>query len=510
MTHRVLGVRADRVVAHGPAPRGFLVHGGEPTLWTAYVTGGAVPRGESFARVVATSPQAPASTRRRSNDRFRATDAPICCTTSSRSVGGSWPPTQARQARDYLSSSAAFPGGDRAVRARRRSVVPCDARLPSLVRLHAEEIEQSRRSRRLALARPPVRRAGATSAAGSRRSGRGHSTHLDGRPLPVPPRREPDEPAAVRPVVGSQETPRPRDLVLVEGLLDVIHLRAHGVEAVAALGGTGTRATLFERLADLGFERVTLCLDRDAAGRAATAKAVDTAASRARAARRSGRRAGTPGSRQGRGRVRAASGEFDALAGTRGRGECGITWRSLDLASSVDPASSAVERRDALAGAGRWLGALPPRLALEQEDALTAVAARCGYSPPAVARTFRARFWQRRLPRAQAPEHAPSSVTMEASLLSPEEVAAQCGLSRKAIYRAIERGELRAARSCARGCGSSPPTSTPGSSVIGASPILSRRRTTRSCTSRDTVSGSSSCLARRVATEPVDERRASS
>ena len=29
MTHRVLGVRADRVVAHGPAPSGFLVHGGD-------------------------------------------------------------------------------------------------------------------------------------------------------------------------------------------------------------------------------------------------------------------------------------------------------------------------------------------------------------------------------------------------------------------------------------------------------------------------------------------------
>ena len=30
MTHQALGVRADRVVAHGDAPAGFLVHGGEP------------------------------------------------------------------------------------------------------------------------------------------------------------------------------------------------------------------------------------------------------------------------------------------------------------------------------------------------------------------------------------------------------------------------------------------------------------------------------------------------
>jgi excisionase family DNA binding protein len=36
------------------------------------------------------------------------------------------------------------------------------------------------------------------------------------------------------------------------------------------------------------------------------------------------------------------------------------------------------------------------------------------------------------------------------SLLSPEEVARACGLSRRAVYRAIRRGELRAARLCNR------------------------------------------------------------
>src|SRR5262245_41163516 len=52
MTHRVLGVRANRVVAHGSAPPGFFVHGGEPTLWTAYVSGGEVPKGEPFVSAV--------------------------------------------------------------------------------------------------------------------------------------------------------------------------------------------------------------------------------------------------------------------------------------------------------------------------------------------------------------------------------------------------------------------------------------------------------------------------
>lgn len=36
------------------------------------------------------------------------------------------------------------------------------------------------------------------------------------------------------------------------------------------------------------------------------------------------------------------------------------------------------------------------------------------------------------------------------SLLSPEDVAQRCGLSRKAVYRAVERGELRAARIVSR------------------------------------------------------------
>ncbi|MGH3041154.1 MAG: helix-turn-helix domain-containing protein [Gaiellaceae bacterium] len=35
-------------------------------------------------------------------------------------------------------------------------------------------------------------------------------------------------------------------------------------------------------------------------------------------------------------------------------------------------------------------------------------------------------------------------------LLGPDEVAALCGLSRKAVYRAIERGELQASKLCSR------------------------------------------------------------
>ena len=38
----------------------------------------------------------------------------------------------------------------------------------------------------------------------------------------------------------------------------------------------------------------------------------------------------------------------------------------------------------------------------------------------------------------------------EPVLLTPEDVAGVCALSRRAVYRAIERGELRASRLCSR------------------------------------------------------------
>jgi DNA primase len=202
----------------------------------------------------------------------------------------------------------------------------------------------------------------------------------------------------------TRQTPRPRHVVLVEGLLDVHHLRSRGVTNVVALGGTGTRAALFERLAHLGFERVTLCLDRDAAGRAATSRAVENAA----------RAPASPpiyvvdSERLAPGKdpddfVRQNG--ADAWGELSRDGVCGVTWRALEFVAAIEPKSSTGERREGLARAGAWLGTLPPRLALEQEDALRLVAERCGYSIPAVERTFRARFW-REPSRSASPEVA--------------------------------------------------------------------------------------------------------
>jgi len=81
---------------------------------------------------------------------------------------------------------------------------------------------------------------------------------------------------------------------------------------------------------------------------------------------------------------------FARLLGTR---RCAVTWRALEFARDLSGNTEVVGRRKALERAGSWLGSLPPRLALEQEDAVTAVASRCGYSPEAATRAYRARYW---------------------------------------------------------------------------------------------------------------------
>ncbi len=69
-----------------------------------------------------------------------------------------------------------------------------------------------------------------------------------------------------------------REIVLVEGFFDLHQLRVRGIANVAALGGTSVRSQTFERLHRLGIKAVTLCLDNDEAGRAATAWAVEHSA----------------------------------------------------------------------------------------------------------------------------------------------------------------------------------------------------------------------------------------
>lgn len=184
-----------------------------------------------------------------------------------------------------------------------------------------------------------------------------------------------------------------RDLVLVEGVLDVHQLRKRQFDAVAGVGGVGLAPQTFEALARLGCDRVTLCFDADGPGRAGAARAVEQA-TRARV---------SPALFVVDSSALAPAKDPDELVRERGADaflavletrECAVVWRAKEFTRDIGPDAETDIRRDVLARAGAWLGALPARLALEQEDAVRVVAVRCGYSPAAVERAFRARFWR--------------------------------------------------------------------------------------------------------------------
>jgi DNA primase len=393
MTHRALGVRAERVVAHGPAPRGFLVHGAESVLWTAYVNGGQVPRGADFVRTVEmlvdragvdTAPLAQRAPRDRKAELLES-----FFELAQRELAGE----RGVQAREYLERRG-FPG--EAEPGWGLGVVPSNsAEALRRAGFTAAEIESSGL---IADRRWPGRICGAW------RSERGTTRTLWARAVGD------DERASKYLYLrGARRTGLPpyglsevlrlplgerRDLVLVEGLLDVHHLQARGVSNVAALGGTGTDSATFEQLAQLGFRRVTLCLDGDGPGRVAAARAVD----------RGVRAAASPALLVLDAKHLAPAKDPDAFV--RGRGvdawfevlekrQCAIGWRAYELVGAVTPDSLPLARRDALARAGAWLGSLPPRYAIEQEDAVRAIAEHCGYSAEAAMRSFAARFWSR-------------------------------------------------------------------------------------------------------------------
>jgi DNA primase len=393
-THSCLGVRAERVVAHGPAPRGFLVHGGEPTLWTAYVNGGVVPRGADFVRAVKELAECagvdPSLLERPEPPDRKAGllhEVDTLCRGELVSERG-W------RARDYLESRG-IPATS--IEDSGLGLFPARDRVAAALGTAGYSESEIAASGMLADSRWPGRLVGAW------RDERGRARTLwarslsenadpDARYLYLRGARRSDLPPYGLSEVLSASPEARRDLVLVEGVFDVHQLRAHDADNVAALGGTGARPQLFERLTSLGVETVTLCLDNDDAGRSAAARTVEHAV---RATRCPALFVVDPK------RLDSAK-DPDAYVLTRGiaawrtlleERQCAIAWFAGEHLCGVNADSSQEKRREVLSRVGAWLGMLPSRLALEQEDAVKAAAARCGYSPDAVERAFRARFW---------------------------------------------------------------------------------------------------------------------
>jgi DNA primase len=384
-THHRLQARADRVVAH--EPQGFLVHGGDAMFWTAYLNGGSVPHGADFVRVVkelaVRAGVDPSPIERAAPPDRRAGLLDTFFELASRELLGE----RGAEARTYLERRG-FPL-EAIEHAGLGVVPPVDATRRALSEGGYDDPE-IRSTGILADRRWPGRLCGAWRNEWGRIGTFWARAVVD------------DEAGATRYLylrgAGRTNLPpyglprRAREVVLVEGFLDYHQLAARGIDNVAALGGTSTTPRLFEGLSRLGVETVVLCLDNDDAGRMATAKAVESA-TRARTspaiyvAKADGIRAKDP----------------DALVREQGidtwrklidRRECGIVWRATEMVNDVDGDTPLSERREALRRTGAWLGTLAPRFALEQEDAVKLAAERCGYSPEAAQRAFRARFFR--------------------------------------------------------------------------------------------------------------------
>lgn len=394
LTHRLLGVRADRVVAHGEAPPGFLVHGAGPTLWTAYVNGGEPPRGAAFVDAVRTLAERaglapdlleePRPVDRRADllhDFFVLGRRELM---SDRGAA----------ARAYLVEQRGFP--ERSLDESALGLVPAAERADEALRRLGYSREEIDAAAVLADSRWPGRVVGAWRDERARvrtlwartldpaANGDGKYLYLRGAS------RAGLLPYGASSVIAGPAVDR-STLILVEGVIDVHQLRARGFENAAALGGTSIRPAAFELLARRGVERVILALDNDQAGREATARVVEAA----------GRATNAPAiqvvepTRLGRHKDPDAlvrSEGIDAFRPLVDEATCGIMWRALEHVRGLGPDVSG--RREALARAGKWLGQLPARLSLEQEDAVRAAAEVCGYSPEAAARSFRARFWR--------------------------------------------------------------------------------------------------------------------
>jgi DNA primase len=386
-THATLGVRADRVVCHGDAPRGFLIHGQGPVLWTTYINDGHPARGRDFidsvrkladrAGIDADRLDRPPTTAERKASLLE--DAIALCRrelASGRSV----------EARDYLKRRGIPP--DR-LEATGLGVMPDRDRLRLALISAGHTNADISASGLLADTRWPGRVVGAWRnehnrfvtlwARTIRNDGIDRYLYLRGAP------RGDTIPYGLSDTLASASREQRAQVLLVEGVLDVHILRAHGVESVAALGGTATSRNLFERLTDVGVERVVLALDNDDAGRTATAKSIDASV---RASRSPDVWVVDPGlldTAKDPAELISSRGA-DAWQRASAAPVCGVTWRALDLTGPIADVGNELSRRVGFARAAAWLGRLPDRLAIEQTNALDSVADSLGYDAAAARR----------------------------------------------------------------------------------------------------------------------------
>jgi hypothetical protein len=352
-THATLGVRADRVVCHGDAPRGFLIHGHGPVLWTTYINDGHPARGREFVEAVRTLAdragidvdrldRRPTTAERKAK---LLEDAIGLCRRELVSERGA-------SARDYLKRRG-IPTGH--LEETRLGVMPDHERLRLALIGAGHTDADLTASGLVADTRWPGRVVGAW------RDEQRRVATLWARTI------DPDEvdrylylrgaPRGGTIPYGLSDTlaGSPRDqraqILLVEGVMDVHVLRAHGIGPVAALGGTAADSGLFERLTDVGVERVVLAFDNDPAGHTATTNCIDTSVHATRSPDLWVIDPDLLDTAKDPADLISSRGA-DAWQRASAAPVCGVTWRALELTGPIADTGDQVSKRLGLAQSG--------------------------------------------------------------------------------------------------------------------------------------------------------------
>jgi DNA primase catalytic core len=264
--------RPERVVCNRAF--GFLVHGGEPTPWAAYVNGGDYPKGPEWVETVRKlaglagvsfpererSPEELKRAEERERRRGLLEDLLAYAQAALRSTAG-------KAARAYLVEERTFPEDE---------LEPLEFGFyPSV-----DEVKKVLRAK--GYTEDELAAAGVVSSwwtgrlMGPWRDGRGNVVNVWGRLLA-----EGEGPKYLYQKGGKKASPfgledaGGKDLVYVEGILDALRLRAAGVPDVVAAGGASLGDEQIEALRRARVKALTLNLDADEAGKEGTLRALD-------------------------------------------------------------------------------------------------------------------------------------------------------------------------------------------------------------------------------------------
>lgn len=386
--------RPGRVVCN--QPYGVLVHGGAAMSWPAYITGGQTPRGADFVEAVLelarragvdpvpmarelTPEEAEAHDRRAR----RANLLETFVAQAQEALGGPEPEAQTARA---LLVDRGFPEGNLGlgglafglyttpadVRQRLEAVgfTPADVEAAGLVAdgRWAGRVVLPWRDGRGRIATVAARAVGAAEEGAK-------YLYLKGGTKPEAFGLE----VALR--AGGRE-----ELVLVEGLFDVVALQAAGLPNVAALGGTGDllNAERWAALARAGVRRAVLVLDNDAAGRAGLLKALRAALTAETVPEVWAVDPALLGAAKDPDGLLRAEGP-PAVAEVLAQRVSAAVYLGREALGEVTAESPDAERRAAVAAVLELVQALRgPGAHLEAEDLLRRTAERVGYSPEAL------------------------------------------------------------------------------------------------------------------------------